>query len=446
MLFTVILGLILSAMSDALPKPDAGLVGVSAWALLFAAAPVVAALVFGALFAHRRRMISDDDEGRGFALARLSGNLRRVSRAVEFAVLGSYAGGLYFGWHAVPVMLGVEGSELASRVIVFAPFLISLVATWAALHPAERIVRGPGATLAQRLSFQVRFHVLTVCVPVAVILGLADLLGLLPTQVKVALNESWIGQALVAGVVLTGYAFAPLVVVRVWKTSRLEEGPLRERLVELCRRIKVGFRDIRVWETPGHFFANAAVMGVAAPMRYIIVSRSLIAAMTTSEVEAVFAHELGHARKHHMGYYLLFAANFMLLATLFGMIAAPAVGGGVSEFVMSFAGFALYWGIGFGYFSRAFEREADLFGAESSDDARTFAVALERIARINGVSPSARSWRHGSIRSRVEFLYAAATIPEVRQKFKDKILLLKVFLVINLAVAGAAVALLQTAH
>ena len=105
--------------------------------------------------------------------------------------------------------------------------------------------------------------------------------------------------------------------------------------------------------------------------------------------------------------------------------------------------FALYWGIGFGYVSRAFERDADLFGADNSPDFAVFATALERIAYMNAVSPDARSWRHGSIRSRVEFLRAAEVSEAVRTRFFNRLAFIKAYIVTNAIVTAAAIVALE---
>ena len=96
---------------------------------------------------------------------------------------------------------------------------------------------------------------------------------------------------------------------------------------------------------------------------------------------------------------------------------------------------AAAWGVAFGWVSRRFERQADVFGArtvtpppegcvvpckvhhEANDaaseakalcatGAHTFAAALRRIAALNGIPEEARSWRHSSIASRMRFLEA----------------------------------------
>jgi STE24 endopeptidase len=108
----------------------------------------------------------------------------------------------------------------------------------------------------------------------------------------------------------------------------------------------------------------------------------------------------------------------------------------------------LYWGVGFGWLSRRFERQADLFGArcvapDEDDscalpcsvhgDAQTasvadgrvcatgvalFASALDCVATLNGIPHEERSWRHSSIGSRIRFLASLAGDPGRAARFE----------------------------
>ena len=58
--------------------------------------------------------------------------------------------------------------------------------------------------------------------------------------------------------------------------------------------------------------ANALVMGVAPRFRYVLLSDLLLAEMSDEQVEAVFAHELGHVAHRHMIWYLVFIKVLIL--------------------------------------------------------------------------------------------------------------------------------------
>ena len=175
-------------------------------------------------------------------------------------------------------------------------------------------------TLAQRLAFNIRQYILTLMVPIGVLLGAYDLYELLPESALRYLEGAvGGGAAAFRGGTRRLHARAHHR-GEALEDAEPSEGAVRERLASLCARAGVRFRDIRVWETPGHHIVNAAVMGIAGFVRYIIVSRTLLEVMAPDEIEAVFAHELGHARRRHMIYYLLFAADFVLLLNLYDML------------------------------------------------------------------------------------------------------------------------------
>ncbi len=446
MYFVILAGLVLGAFSYEAGGPHAEFAFMGLATAAMTLLPACLGAVFMLYCGVKTRRATGDTAS--LVLDRLAVSYSHTTRVIDAVALGAYALSLFtFGWSGVPEMLGVAAWELPSRAIVALPFLLSLVLSWIPLHYAQNHLRRTGPTLLQQLSFNMRQYVLTLVVPIGIILGLLDTLNLLPDSVSAAFKNGFVREGAFGVIVLTGYVLSPAVLVRLWKTRPLPACPLRDRLTALCDRIGVRFRDIRIWETPGLFFLNAAVMGVTGRMRYILVSRTLLDVMSAEQVEAVFAHELGHAKRRHMLYYLVLAADFILLATLFDTLT-----GGVSlwpPFVyaaVSVASFALYWGLGFGYVSRTFERDADLFGGEAVGSCDLFASALETIAHMNGVRPEARSWRHGSIRSRVLFLHAAASDSEVKKAFLARREFVETFLVslaLVSAVANAVLALLM---
>jgi STE24 endopeptidase len=224
--------------------------------------------------------------------------------------------------------------------------------------------------------------------------------------------------------------------------------PLRDRLEEICRRNHIGIRDVLLWHTR-HQMGNAAVIGLVPQVRYILMSDLLVETLSDEQIEAVFAHEMGHVRHRHL---------FWLVAVIYGLLIAidgpgQFVANGLVRFlhhvsvpesgqtvVLTLLAFGLFAGV-FGIVSRRFERQADVFAARTiqasapklvlvagytmADDhasipleipekpaptrvglygAHTVAGALHRVAAINNIPITARSWSHGSISERMRFL------------------------------------------
>jgi STE24 endopeptidase len=224
--------------------------------------------------------------------------------------------------------------------------------------------------------------------------------------------------------------------------------------------------------------SNAAVMGVVPRFRYVLLSDLLIETLSPRQVEAVFAHEVGHVRHHHMLWYLLFVVSGVLLVEG----AAELLGAGLDP--NGTAALALDWTLSigglllivlmFGLLSRRCERQSDLFAAralirepgepalamfgataEPDDDrdpeflgddprhlpvkphgAEVFAETLRRVAEVNGIPlhPRPRTGRrivdwfgrlleftghflHGSIAQRMQFVRQVAADPAATRRY-----------------------------
>jgi STE24 endopeptidase len=262
------------------------------------------------------------------------------------------------------------------------------------------------------------------------------------------------------------------MLVYVWSTHTLAPGRLKARLQEMCDRIGLRYRRILVWNSGGQV-TNAAVTGLLAPVRYIMLSDGLLETMREEEIEAVFGHEAGHVKHHHILFFLFFAILSMCLAG--GAALLPVYLEWVdardlqTQQSIILITLAVIWAFGFGWVSRHFERQADLYGARSlmprlaesrvecheygtqggvegeppdrfAAAAECFSRALLQIADLNGIPPEARSWRHSSIASRVEQLRRFARDREAMARFDRKLRIIKVVLFVATAVACAAAA------
>jgi STE24 endopeptidase len=165
-------------------------------------------------------------------------------------------------------------------------------------------------------------------------------------------------------------------------------------------------------------------------MRYVLLSDLLLETMTDEQIEAVFAHEMGHVVHRHMMWFVLFFVTIM-----FGMQGAAEwldQMGFVREMPewmkpVLVSGMFFWVLLLFGFLSRRFERQADVFAARtmqaqqpgvSVEETRThvgeygaalFASALQRVATINNMpTGSYRRWE-GGFRKRCAFLMERAS-------------------------------------
>jgi STE24 endopeptidase len=230
---------------------------------------------------------------------------------------------------------------------------------------------------------------------------------------------------------------------------------------------------------------NAAVMGFVPRFRYVLLSDLLLETMPDEQIEAIFAHEIGHVMHRHLLWLIAAVVTMMFIATGPGQMLADGMAAlqsshawivdSVQAAVLLAAGAGMF-GLVFGYVSRKFERQADVFAArvmrgspENEIDpawaleshttggaavmqerrvavssvghvdrhgAAVFCSALERVAAVNNIPIAARSWCHGSIAKRIRFLEFLARDAERTVQFDRFMRKLYVVLVISLIAFG----------
>ena len=355
--------------------------------------------------------------------------------------------------------------QIGCDFLVLMPFFACLFVMWVVAYPLERRLRfgddgqSEGGDKASwpfwaYIEFHLRHYVLVVAIPMSFILFAADMTRGHATVLKAWSGFAWAPDLLLGFVACVVFVVAPVMLRRIWKTASLEDGPVRERLDQLARRVGLRFRDILLWKSDG-LMINAAVMGLVPSMRYVLLSDALLSSMSERQVEAVFGHEAGHVRHRHIQYFLLFAfVGWLAVAAVMEGIAYAtlAVGVELRAAVPIVEGVGLLttivvWGVGFGWLSRRFERQADLFAARCVappanqcgspcsvhlDDRQTlpgegrvcatgaalFVSALDRVATLNGIPHEEYSWRHSSIGSRIRFLTSLADDPNRVARFE----------------------------
>jgi hypothetical protein len=239
------------------------------------------------------------------------------------------------------------------------------------------------------------------------------------------------------------------------------------------------------------------IMGVVPRARYVIFTDRILEEMPADEVDAVFGHEVGHARHGHLWFYLVFftlsmvvlAALLLLAATHLDALAAAnpqawyarlAAEDGWWLALPPFGLFVGYLFVAFGFLSRRCERQADVFGCRAVSCAnpdctghdaatvyplggaglcatgiRTCARALERVYHLNGHDEPAeagrtlrgvvrgavgwaRAWQHAPMPRRVAFLLSLLDDRARERRFQRRVLALRWGLAVGLAAALVA--------
>lgn len=391
--------------------------------------------------------------------------LRRFNRAMFLArigIVGWLGWGLFvLGWGDFVVdLMGPAGRwtiQTPAALVGTFPALLAWAGLWWSQYPADRALREQSLLSALEngmpvyappdfgsyLGANLRLQLLFTVVPVVLLLAAHDLLlvaVLKPLRITPQ-EQPWLnfGMLLVASGVI--FVIAPEILRWVLHTQPLEDSPLRQRMETLCRQHGMKYRDILLWRTDNNM-GNAAVMGVLPRFRYILLSDLVLQTMSDDQIEAVFAHELGHVMHRHMLWYLLFVLIFMFALIGPGQWVESHLSFGwlerwvsqdaaqkLVELVLLIGAGAAFL-LSFGFVSRHFERQADVFAARTvqgetstgkadgarshvgAHGARVFCSALHRVATINNIPVAARSWCHGSIASRMNYLEQLAQNPQ----------------------------------
>ncbi len=315
------------------------------------------------------------------------------------------------GWlDSVQSWTGRASSFLAwpdwTMVVVILPFILyELVAIDArARTTIAHTDRARWRTFQTRLFFS-GLAPLCVYVVIASLVGLSD--GL-----RIRIEEVRLWNALFAVVMLCVLGMMlPFLLKNTWEMVPVPEGPEKDLLLSVAQMARFEHPRLYVWKT-GNTMANAAIVGVTPKSRVVLFSDSLLAQMNPSELAAVFAHEMGHAFRRHVPIFVVFVLGFVMLGDL---VAEHVFHDQPFWAFMTLIGVMGVWFLTFGWLSRRFELEADLFSLDLLGEVRSLISALEKVGgRLRDVA----SWRHFSTAERVEFLSRAEADPNVGRRLR----------------------------
>ena len=307
--------------------------------------------------------------------------------------------------------------------VALAPFVVfTLIAI-----DAESRIQAAGVRDQKRVrAFQVRMF-LSALLPLGLYFGLAGIVAA-SDFLRVHVEHVALYNAVFMVVLLCLLALAmPTLMRNTWETLPIPEGPQRSLLEEVAERARFRARELLVWRT-GNLMTNAAIVGVWPSSRVVLFSDALLSILSLRELAAVFAHEMGHAIRRHVWIFIAWALGFFMAADL----AAQAV----ADFGTTWSSLTLVfvlgaWAISFGWMSRRFELEADLFSLELLDDPKSLILALER---VGGRNRDKGGWRHFSTRRRVDFLLKASGDRAWARRFRAR---LRVLALLGAAFAAA---------
>ena len=195
--------------------------------------------------------------------------------------------------------------------------------------------------------------------------------------------------------------YSSLIVPLFNKQTPLEEGPLKEKIRELCERAGFVLQNVYVIDgSKRSTKANAYFSGLGKKKR-IVLYDTLIQDLSPEEIVAVLAHEIGHYKKKHtlLGLLLsvletglilwllsLFVDNPQLSAALGA--SQPSFHLGLLAFVLIFSPVSTLLGLATGILSRKNEFAADAFAAEHSDGSKLASALIQlSVKNLSNLTP-----------------------------------------------------------
>ncbi len=331
----------------------------------------------------------------------------------------------------------------AEAIIFLSLFIFYLIIIWSSAYDVQKHNFAGKISkkdfIISNLSFSLPALLPWFCLSI-----IADLLKFLPWQGLNNLLNTTAGEiGYIAIFIVAISILGPVLIQKLWNCKPLEPGEPRTKIENVCNQAKLKYADILKWElfggtTSSTIGITAGVMGIIARFRYILVTPALLHLLNDDEINAVIQHEIGHVKKHHMIFYLLFFAGFIACNFLFFepvmlllYIIEPVykifeffgVNKETAHPVMISAtligSFILYFRFVFGFFMRNFERQADLHVYNFTNDPSSLISTFYKIAYFSGQSAKQDmdnpNWHHFSIGQRIRFLEKCKINPELIQ-------------------------------
>lgn len=312
------------------------------------------------------------------------------------ALLGLLEGSTFPFWEGVIP----GGWPSAPRVLALAPSV--LVLAWG----MRRLRMARGQPVLEAAAGQPRMLAL-ILTGHLVLSGLLDLGWYFPNWRVAAISHPLFLVGFLTSLVIVLILAAPRFIQLLWPVTPLPPGELRSRLEAIGARAGVRWREILVWRTGPLGPVNACVAGVLPGIRRIFLTEGLLGQLPNDQIEAVFAHELSHAKRRHLWIYV--GVVWVALTGLSGLEIWSARNHGSTWISVGilFGAFVLLlaW---IGHLSRLLEHEADLVGATLTST-HVYASTLASLLGGAGPDQDRRTWRHPSLARRLEAVLALPT-------------------------------------
>jgi Zn-dependent protease with chaperone function len=358
--------------------------------------------------------------------SRWAGQYQRLTVRLSMLAIGLFALAVYlfhlkFWIQQIP---GFQRFSVCQSLLALSLFFGYLSTIWYHGFPVYRRIFDSNVTRSSFVGSNLRINI-PILFPWFFLSLLFDLLAFTPFAKPGGFMTSLAGQLLLfASFLCLLIVVMPGILQYWWQCKPLVSSEKAVQLRTFLEEKGFRYRNLLRWPLFEGKMLTAGIVGVLPRFRYILITPSLMEALSVDELKAVVAHEMGHAKYRHLVFYLFFFLGFMVLSYglsdvfFYLFLAHPRVwamfsSGGNETMNLSYLMLSIpmlivlliYFRYVMGFFMRHFERQADLYSAAEMGTPVYTASSLEKIALLGGKIRDLPSWHHFSIRERVDCLW-----------------------------------------
>ena len=372
--------------------------------------------------------------------------------AIFLFALAVYLFNLKYWLQLIP---GFKWFSVLQGSFALALFFFYLSTIWYFGYPAYQALFRPGISRRSFIQSNCKLN-LPIIFPWLVLSLVYDLIALSPWSGPESFLNKFEGQLLFfASFLSLLIIFMPGVIQYWWGCKPLGASEKARELEAFIKEKGFKCRHILDWPIFEGRMLTAGIMGIVPRFRYILITNSLLKALSLEELKSVMAHEIGHAKYRHLIFYVLFFVGFMVLSLgLFDVFFylffshpffAKMISGrgsvGTNLFYLMLSTpmliiLLIYFRYVMGFFMRNFERQADLYSGVTMGTPRPTISSLEKIALMSGKSRDLPSWHHFSIRERVDYLWRSLSDPGLVRRHNRFVLIAFLIYLVSIVSLG----------
>lgn len=217
---------------------------------------------------------------------------------------------------------GLDHWLLLDEVLIIAPVVLSLIASWAIFFDIQTVFAPSSIlkSLNKRFKFvalRIRVYLAIFLVPTLLAIGVKDFI-----DGQFASSNAVLMAGLLVGLPLMLVAF-PFLVMFIWQTRSIDDPELLTNVQTIADEHRLKVARIRIWSTSRQI-VNAVVAGVFPYCRVILLSDGLVSQFSRSQLAAIVRHEAGHIRRLHLPlrmFFILLPLAIVMSAELMGLSA-----------------------------------------------------------------------------------------------------------------------------